>query len=138
MFKKLILGFQNLLLKDMLRFLGNLLLDFQLLFLMLQDCLLLSSRTPDVILSLLVFYIFQTTIRIQGHYIHLAEVIITERTSRYRDTVLKNTSNKVVLIFLNLFRTQDRHIEERRRPCRPEEISYQVFSTRDCTKPGGE
>ncbi len=138
MFKKLTLGFQNLLLKDTLRFLGSLLLDFQLLFLMLQDCLLLSSRTLDVILSLLVFYIFQTMIRIQGHYIHLAGVIITERTSRYRDTVPKNTSNKVVLIFLNLFQTQDRYIEERRRPYRPGEISYQVFSIRDCTKPGGE
>ncbi len=124
MFKKLILGFQNLLLKDTLRFLGSLLLDFQLLFLMLQDYLLLSSRTPDVILSLLVFYIFQTTIRIQGHYIHPAGVIITERTSRYRDTVLKNISNKVISIFLNLFRTQDRYIKERRRPCGPGEISY--------------
>ncbi len=103
MFKKLVLGFQNLLLKDILRFLDSLLLDFQLLFLMLQDYLLLSSKTLDVILSLLVFYIFQTTIRIQGHYIYQAGVIITERTSRYRDTILKNTSNKVVLIFLNLF-----------------------------------
>jgi hypothetical protein len=64
--------------------------------------------------------------------------MITERTSRYRDTVPKNTSNKVVSIFLNLFRTQDRHVEERRRPCGPGEISYQVFSARDCTKPGGE
>ncbi len=116
---------------------GSLLFDFQLLFLMLQDYLLLGSRTLDVILSLLVSYIFQTTIRVQGHYIHLAGVMTTERTSRYRDTVLKNISNKVVLIFLNLFRTQDRHVEERRRPCRPRGISYQVFSTRDCTKPGG-
>ncbi len=102
-FKKLILGFQNLLLKDMLRFLGSLLLDFQLLFLTLQDYLLLSSKTLDVTLSLLVFYTFQTTIRIQGHYIYPAGVMITERTSRHRDTVLKNTSNKVISIFLNLF-----------------------------------
>ena len=122
----------------MLRFLGNLPFVFQLLFLILQDYLLLSSRTLDVILSLLVFYIFQIMIRIRGHYIHLAGVIITERTSRYRNTIPKNTSNKVVLIFLNLFRTQDRHVKERRRPYRPGGISYQVFSTRDCTKPGGE
>ncbi len=121
----------------MLRFLGSLLLDFQLLFLILQDCLLLSSSTLDVILSLLVFYIFQTMIRIQGHYIYLAGVIITERTSRYRDTIPKNISNKVVLIFLNLFCIQGWHIEERRRPCGPGDISYYIFSTRDYTKPGG-
>ena len=137
MFKKLTLGFQDLLLKDTLRFLGSLLFVFQLLFLMLQDCLLLGSRTLDVTLSLLVFYIFQTTIRIRGHSTHPAGVTMTERTIRHRDAVPKNTSNKVMSIFLNLFRTQDRHVEERRRPYRPGDISYYIFSTRDCTKPGG-
>ncbi len=43
MFKKLMLGLQELLLEDTLTFLGSLPFDFQLLFLTLQDCPLLDN-----------------------------------------------------------------------------------------------